>query len=169
MDRVTFETTMKEEFNEKARVHKKNMTTVLNDWIEAYLKDDFYTKKDMVVIFSTVLLNVGLADRVPEAEQLIDEALEDSFEQLSLTRKVLTGGLKMPAGILLRDLRKEKRLTLRAAADAVGGILGKNYPWQNIARLESQPGNPRQATIEPVLKVYGYTYDEFLERLDKGV
>ena len=45
MDRITFETTMKEEFNEKARVHKKNMTTVLNEWIEAYLKDDFYTKR----------------------------------------------------------------------------------------------------------------------------
>lgn len=168
MERINFDSPYKDEFKMKADKEKGSMTTVLNEWIEAYLNDDLFTRNDMVVIFSSVLVELGMADKVGDVEGLIDNALEKSYEKLVLSRSVLTGELELPPGRLLRAIRKEKGMSLRAAAAAVSEYLGKPYSAQSVSRLEIQAGTPRRETIEPILKVYGYTYEQFMERLNKG-
>lgn len=167
LERINFESPYREQFKAKADVERGSMTVLLNEWIEAYLRNDLYTRKDVEIILSAVLVELGMADRVKEVDSLINKVLEKSYEKLELSRSAITGELSLPPGRLLRKIRKEKSMSIRAAAAAVSDLLGKPYPWQNVSRLEAQAGTPRRETIEPLLTVYGYTYEQFMDRLEK--
>ena len=167
-EKINFFTPYKNEFMAKAELQKGSMTAVLNDWIEAYLQDNLFTRQDMELILSSILMKLGMADRVTEVNDLIGEAIKKPYEKLALSHSALVGKLKLTPGQLLRRIRKENRMTLRDAADAVSERLGKPYTAQSIARLEVQAGTPRRKTIEPVLKAYGYSYEEFMDRLNKS-
>ena len=156
----------KEKFSLKASLDKGSMTAVLNDWIEAYLRDELFTKADMIVVLSSILVDLGV--KPSEAKSLIEQKMKTSLPRLRSTYAVLSGKAALRPGQLLKIIRKEKGLKLRPVAEEVSKLLGKKYNVSNVSRLETQTCTPRRKTIEPLLQVYGYTYEQFMERLERG-
>ena len=166
----------KDDFSRKANWDKGSMTNVINEWIDAYLENDLLTKQDAVTLFATIfdkLLRAGeiSADTysvVSNIEEMVAHELQNMPTNEARKRySILTGENIKLVGVILRQIRNEKGFTLREVADQIEKNTGQSYAWQNISRIETQTGTPRRETIEPILEVYGVSFQE-IERRVKG-
>lgn len=157
---------IKSEFDYKASLDKGTMSAVLNSWVASYLKGELFTKEDVLAFVSSFLLDSGAADKIAEFESYLTQKV-DELPNLRSKYKVLSDkNVALSPGQLLKKIRKEKRMKLREVAEEVSKLLGRKYSFQNISRMEGQNYKLSREALEPVLKVYGYTYEEFMDRLN---
>lgn len=149
---------IKKKFANKASLEKGNMSTLLNEWVDAYLNNNLFSKNDVLILISLVLSELGHSEKITNIETVLNHILESSFKINLVTTP----------GKLLKKIRLEKNLSsIQEAISFVKEKTGVIYTKQNFSRIENQKRFPREKTIQPILQAYGYSYEKFVERFRK--